>query len=226
MSINGVQQAWIDVYQSYKHGLDNAQTEAERQFWEARLKQIQPTLDALDIDTPGGSGSHCSCEDYYLGDDDYYTTPEIPPPVRLSSTEFGARDGPANGKYDAMINEAAEKYGVDPNVLKCLMAKESQGNPYAVSSAGAVGLMQIKPETASEMAGRPVSAEELKNNPELNIELGTKYFAKMLREKGNLEDALGAYNQGPNANWRSIPESIDYVNSIMTALRNGTLPHW
>ena len=68
--------------------------------------------------------------------------------------------------------------------------------------------------------------EELKNNPELNMELGAKYFAKMLKEKGSVEDALGAYNQGPNANWQSIPESQDYVKSIMEAYKGGTLPTW
>lgn len=105
------------------------------------------------------------------------------------------------------------------------MAKESQGNPDAVSYAGAVGLMQVKPETASEVLGRPVTAEELKD-PEFNIMVGTMYYAKLKREKGSTEDALGAYNQGPNADWRSIPESVEYVDTLTTCLRNGTLPTW
>jgi hypothetical protein len=144
----------------------------------------------------------------------------------VQRTNNSSITGPANGKYDALIEKYAEQYGVDPNVIKAIMAKESQGNPEAVSWAGAVGLMQVKPETASELLGRTVTADELKNNPELNIQVGVMYFAKMMKEKGNTEDALGAYNQGPNANWRSIPESVDYVDSIMTSLENGTLPSW
>lgn len=135
--------------------------------------------------------------------------------------------GPANGKYDGTIEKYAGQYGLDPNMVKCLIAKESQGNPNAESWAGACGLGQIKPSTASELAGRPVSADELKNNPELNIELTCKYLSQLSQQKGgNIEDILGSYNQGPNADWRSIPESQDYVKSITEAMRSGQLPTW
>ncbi|NRF67833.1 transglycosylase SLT domain-containing protein [Aquincola sp. S2] len=141
-------------------------------------------------------------------------------------SNYPSRTGPAGGQYDDAINSAAAKHGMDPEVIKCVMAKESQGDPNATSSAGAVGLMQVKPETASELLGRPVTAEELKSNPELNIEVGTMYLKKMMDEKGSLEDALGGYNQGPNADWRSIPESQNYVQEIMDALGSGSLPSW
>lgn len=144
---------------------------------------------------------------------------KLPPPG-------SAFTGPANGKYDKVIEKYAAQYGVDPSVIKSIMAKESQGNPTLISPAGAVGLMQVKPETASGLLGRRVTAEELINNPELNIQVGTMYFAQLLRDKGNLDDALGAYNQGPNANWRAIPESIDYVGSITTSLKEKKLPTW
>lgn len=134
--------------------------------------------------------------------------------------------GPANGQYDQYIDSAAKKYGVDPALVKGVMAQESQGNTYAESPAGAEGLMQIKPDTASALAGRDVTAAELQNNPELNIDLGTKYLAQMISEKGSVADGLGAYNQGPDADWQSIPESQNYVKSIMDAVDNGTLPNW
>ncbi len=142
----------------------------------------------------------------------------LPPPSK-------AFTGPANGKYDVLIEKYAAQYGVDPSVIKAIIAKESQGDPSLVSPAGAVGLMQIKPDTASGLLGRRVTAEEL-FDPEFNIRVGTMYFGQLLHDKGNVNDALGAYNQGPNANWRAIPESIDYVGSITTSLKEKKLPTW
>jgi len=215
--------------------------------YKAQYEIIKPTLKALGIE-PQDITDTCSCDNedhttpkkkgaghgydsgYVGGDEDepyvpYANGAEKPRDAVPSS--FPDRPGPAGGKWDDLIEKYAAKYGVDPNVIKAIMAKESQGDPSLVSWAGAAGLMQVKPETASELLGRPVTMEELLNNPELNIEVGVKYFAKMLEAKGgNLEDALGAYNQGPNANWRSINESVDYVDKIMSALRNGTLPTW
>lgn len=180
------------------------------------LMASQETQPSHQVPPSGGSTSSSSGQGNDLGSGD------------AGHFGFGAGpQGPAGGKYDDLIEKHANQHGIDPAIMKSLMAKESQGDPNAVSSAGAVGLLQIKPETAREIANDPtISAEDLKD-PELNIELGTKYFAKMLAEKnGNLEDALGAYNQGPNAHWQSIPESQDYVASIMESLRTGTLPTW
>lgn len=170
---------------------------------------------------PGGDGSS---EGYNSPAPDE-KVPAANPDEKASSSD-GSLTGPANGKYDPLIEKYAKEYGVDPDVIKAIMAKESQGNPRLVSPAGAAGLMQVKPETASELLGRRVTQEELLNDPELNIKVGVMYFSKMMKEKGSLEDALGAYNQGPNANWRSIPESIDYVDAIISSLKNGTLPTW
>lgn len=156
-------------------------------------------------------------------------TPAPPEETRASSDSTSdVKSKPHAGvdAWDDEINAAAEKYDLDPLVLKAVMAKESQGDPNAVSWAGAVGLMQVKPGTASELAGRTVTAEELRTNTTLNIDLGAKYLRKMLDEKGNLPDALGAYNQGPNANWRAIPESREYVASIMRSVETGELPTW
>lgn len=50
-----------------------------------------------------------------------------------------------NGQYDDLLNEAGQQYGVDPRLLKAIMTQESGGNPNAISSAGAKGLMQIMP---------------------------------------------------------------------------------
>jgi len=135
--------------------------------------------------------------------------------------------GPANGKYDASIEKNAAAYGLNPDMVKCLINKESQGNPEAESSAGACGLGQLKPETASGLAGRQVSAEELKSKPDFNIQLTCQYLQQLSKQKNDsIPDILGAYNQGPNADWQSIPESQDYVKSIMNGMASGQLPTW
>jgi soluble lytic murein transglycosylase len=90
---------------------------------------------------------------------------------------------------------------VDPLLLAAIVRSESSFNPFAESSKGALGLMQLMPATAVAMA------KELKINyqdsddlysQEINLTLGTHYFAKMLRVfDGNLVLALAAYNAGP-----------------------------
>jgi soluble lytic murein transglycosylase len=90
---------------------------------------------------------------------------------------------------------------VDPLLLAAIVRSESSFNPFAESSKGALGLMQLMPATAVAMA------KELKINyqdrddlysQDINLTLGTHYFAKMLRAfDGNLVLALAAYNAGP-----------------------------
>jgi Transglycosylase SLT domain len=135
--------------------------------------------------------------------------------------------GPAGGKYDGLIEEKAKKYGVDSDFFKVIVAKESQGNPNAESSAGAVGLGQLKPETASKYAGRDVSKDELKSNVALNLDCAAAYLADLSKMKGGkLDDVAGSYNQGENSNWREIPESQEYVKTVMQSYESKTLPTW
>lgn len=98
-------------------------------------------------------------------------------------------------KYDNLIQAASLKYNIDRNLIKAVIFKESSGNPDARSSQGAVGLMQIKVDTASEMAGRQVTEDELKQ-PELNIDLGAKYLKTLIGLFSYEELALAAYNYG------------------------------
>lgn len=134
--------------------------------------------------------------------------------------------GPANGKWDALIEKHAAAYNMDPNLIKQIMAQESQGDPSAISPAGAYGLMQVKVGTASDMAGRPVTEQELLTNHDLNIQLGVKYIAKMFAETdGTTESALGAYNQGPGGDWHNA-EATDYKQKIMGGMSSGELVSW
>lgn len=93
--------------------------------------------------------------------------------------------------YSQYVKQASQTYGVSENLINAVIQQESGGNPAAVSSAGAVGLMQLMPGTAAEMG---VSD---RYDPEQNIMGGTKYLS-ILSEKynGDEESALAAYFAG------------------------------
>ncbi len=116
--------------------------------------------------------------------------------------------------YRDLIVREARARGLDPFFVAGLIRQESLFHPTIQSSAGAVGLMQLLPGTAREVAqaeGLRFSAGAL-GDPETNIRLGTAFLASMVqRFDGRAEDALSAYNAGPTRarQWRSRPEYRD-----------------
>jgi len=123
--------------------------------------------------------------------------------------------------YVTIINSACERYGVDPSLVHAVVKVESDFNPFALSRKGAMGLMQLMPQTASTMKVRNSFS------PHENIEGGVKYLRYLIdRYEGNLSLALAAYNSGETAvkKWGTIPpykETQDYVKKIMH-IYNGT----
>ena len=100
---------------------------------------------------------------------------------------------PPKKNYNKWIAESAKKYKVDEKLLHALISAESGYKPYAISSKGAIGLMQLMPETAKNLKVNPF-------NPKENIDGGTRYFKLLLnRFNGDVKKAVAAYNAGPKA---------------------------
>jgi soluble lytic murein transglycosylase len=102
--------------------------------------------------------------------------------------------------YKALLYNNAGIYKIDPLLVAAIINCESTFNPIATSRTGAVGLMQIMPETAEDIAQELkvdyVNADDL-YKPEINIQLGFYYIVKLQkRYNGNLIFSLAAYNAG------------------------------
>jgi peptidoglycan lytic transglycosylase len=98
------------------------------------------------------------------------------------------------------VTEAAEREGLDPFLVAALVREESSYYPRAVSPAGARGLMQLMPRTARLVAGHtgtPFEDATTLEDPSVNITLGTRFLAGMVKEFGDPRLALAAYNAGP-----------------------------
>lgn len=139
---------------------------------------------------------------------DEYRSGPVRSQVRIS------QDG--KNRYTPLVEEAARIYQVDAALLHAVISAESGYNPAAISNKGAVGLMQLMPETARRYG------VENSLDPEQNIRGGTKYLSYLLQMfNNNLELAVAAYNAGENAVIRhgySIPpyrETLAYVPKVL-----------
>lgn len=117
-------------------------------------------------------------------------------------------------KYENYINEAAQKFGLDKNLIKSIILTESAARENAVSKANAKGLMQLIDSTAQDMGVNNVW------DPKQNIMGGTKYLSNLLRQyNGDLELALAGYNAGPGniEKYNGIPpfkETKNYISRV------------
>lgn len=130
--------------------------------------------------------------------------------------------------YAAFINRYSAEAGINASVVREVIMAESSFQPQAVSPCGALGLMQIMPDTWREVSRR-IKARDAKHsgpeyyqNPELNIQIGTVYLGMLYHQyQDNWPLTLAAYNAGPGAvqKYNGIPpytETRQYINTIMT----------
>ncbi|MBZ4660525.1 MAG: lytic transglycosylase protein [Desulfacinum sp.] len=130
--------------------------------------------------------------------------PTLPIPRKLSEDSFQQH-----------IHKAASIFGVDPRLVRAIIKAESDFDPMAVSHKGAMGLMQLMPQTAKEMGVQNPF------DPLENIFGGVRYLKEMLRRFNNsLLLALAAYNAGPEAveKYGGIPpfqETNEYLRRVL-----------
>ena len=125
-------------------------------------------------------------------------------------------------EIDAAIDQAASRHNVDPNLVRAVIKVESNFNPNAVSRKGAMGLMQLMPQTARQLnVSNPF-------DPEQNVDAGVRQLKQLMENYGgDVKLTLAAYNAGPGAVARSagVPhyaETRKYVKRITQLYYGGT----
>lgn len=125
-----------------------------------------------------------------------------------------------DGQLESLVAEAAQKNGLDEQLVRAVIDRESAGRPCALSAKGAQGLMQLMPATAEEYdVDDPF-------DPKQNVEAGSKLLKSLLeRYQNDPTLALGAYNAGSGrvdqeGGMPPIPETVDYVAAILDKLRS------
>lgn len=142
-------------------------------------------------------------------------------------------DGPApqptvlarlpDGELGSVITTAARRAGVSDRLVRAVIQVESAYDPRALSHKGAMGLMQLMPETAVMLAVNDPY------DPVQNLQAGTAYLRRMLDRFGRLEIALAAYNAGPTAVERydgipPYPETRNFVRRVLALYRGTDAP--
>jgi transglycosylase-like protein with SLT domain/uncharacterized protein DUF4124 len=124
-------------------------------------------------------------------------------------------------KYSAIVQTAARAYGVDASLVHAVISAESNYNPYAVSKRGAMGMMQLMPDTARRYGVQNMM------DPVENIHGGVRYLRDLLAMfKGRLDLVVAAYNAGENAVIRyglTVPpyaETRHYVPKVLGFYHN------
>jgi soluble lytic murein transglycosylase-like protein len=144
-----------------------------------------------------------------------------PAPPQWSAGAASAADCEAmpQPQLDQLVQAASQKQGLQAELVRAVIGKESGARPCALSAKGAQGLMQLMPSTAQELGiGDPF-------DPQQNIDGGTRLLKQLLTKyNGDVSLALGAYNAGAGRVDREggipqIPETVSYVSDILSRFR-------
>ena len=140
-------------------------------------------------------------------------------PVNVGTGLKAVSDLPAaDGDLATMVQEAARDQNVDARLVNAVAQAESGGDQSAVSPVGAIGVMQLMPDTAAGLGGNPYDKKQ-------NIEGGAKYLREMLDTfGGDVKKAVAAYNAGPAAvkaygGVPPYPETQAYVDRVLDLYR-------
>lgn len=135
---------------------------------------------------------------------------------KYDSVNVHAYNGARKKQFMGLINQVASRHQVDAKLVHAVIQTESAYNSNAVSSAGAVGLMQLMPDTARRFGVTD------RNNPDQNVEGGTRYLKHLINMfNPNLDLAVAAYNAGENAVIKynnsipPYPETQNYVKQVL-----------
>jgi soluble lytic murein transglycosylase-like protein len=175
----------------------------------ARVADLEARLDGLTTPpTPNGGATFAAA----LG------KAEGRPLVAALPTGHGASSpSTKRSDFDDLVQDAAGRSGVDADLIHAVIQAESDYDPTCRSSAGAVGLMQLMPGTASGLGvGNPL-------DPAANIAGGAKYLRQQLDRFHDVDLALAAYNAGPGAvaRYGGVPpyrETQAYVRRVLQFL--------
>lgn len=140
-----------------------------------------------------------------------------------SGPDSTAASDPSALSVSSSIQDASQSTGLSANLLKAVATVESGLNPQAVSSAGAIGVMQLMPGTAADLGVNP-------NNVAQNVQGGAEYLKSLLGTfQGDVSLALAAYNAGPGAveQFGGIPpftQTQQYVKKVLAVYQQLNQP--
>jgi soluble lytic murein transglycosylase-like protein len=180
----------------------------------ARVAEIQQQLAALSTGQVDASSATSFASRLAAAQSSTGTTAAATTAATTTATTNTTLNAGAPSQYDAQITAAATKYGLDPALLKGLIRQESNFNASARSGAGAQGLTQLMPGTASALGVDP-------SDPAQAIDGGARYLEQQLdRFGGDPSKALAAYNAGPGAvaKYGGVPpyaETQNYVKNVL-----------
>ena len=148
-----------------------------------------------------------------------YNVGEPPRGSRAANLNWLASRHDRRSKYDPIIERYANRYNIDPTLVRAVIQVESNFNPMCVSTKGARGLMQLMPATARRFGVTNI------HDPEENIHGGIRFLSYLMELfNGDLPRVLAGYNAGENAvlKYGGIPpyeETSTYVTRAMTVYR-------
>jgi soluble lytic murein transglycosylase len=143
-------------------------------------------------------------------------TPSHPSLRKYDGDASSFRPRLSSRQLDQTILRQARRYDLDPSLIRAVIKTESNFDPAAVSRSGAIGLMQLMPDTAVKLSvSNPY-------DPEDNVRAGTRYLRYLLkRYNGNLRLALAAYNAGERRvdRYGKLPPFVETHRYVATVLR-------